>query len=166
MSLATVSLASCLFQGRIAEPLPVIPVYEITPREEGVGVSIAPSRSADPLGDLGAIKRVSLTANNADVRTLLLWLAREAGVSLLVSQDVSSRVSVTFNNVPAVDAMRAIISQAGLSLLTAGLQSPWPPVVFHQLPLNIDAATAETIAARFGVSVEMARWIVESRPQR
>jgi hypothetical protein len=165
MTLAMLSLASCLFQRGVPEPLPAIPVYEITPREEGAGVSISPSRSGDPLADLGATKRVSLTANMADVRALLLWLAREAGVSLLVAPDVSARVSVSFNNVPAVDAMRAIISQAGLSVLTSGLQTPWPPVVFHQLPVNIDEASAETLAARFGVSLEMAKWIVDARPQ-
>jgi len=147
-------------------PMPSIPVYEIAPRVEGdVGLAIVPAPSRDPLRDLGATKRISLTASNADARTILLWLAQEAGVSLVIAPDVSARVSVSFTDVPAVDAMRAIIAEAGLSLMASGLQNPWPPVVFHHLPVNVNQASAETIVARFGVSLEMARWIVESRPK-
>lgn len=129
-------------------------------------MTIVPAPSRDPLGDLDASTRISLTANNADARTLLIWLAQQAGVSLLVAPDVSSRVSVTFTNVPAVEAMRAIIAQAGLSVLTSGAYAPWPPVVFFEMPVNINDASAETIATRFGVSADMARWIVESRTRR
>lgn len=144
--------------------MPDIPVYVIAPTDAG-GMSIVLAPSVDPLAHLGATKRVSLTANDADARTLLLWLAREAGVSLVVAPDVTARVSVSFNNVPAHEAMRAIIAEAGLSLLTSGLQSPWPPVVFYELPVNINEVNAEAIVARFGVSIEMAKWIVESRPK-
>jgi hypothetical protein len=172
-ALVAASLASCtMFRrepapGSAAEPQPMraIPVYEIVPTEGESGVSVAPSRSRDPFAGMDGTKRVTLSANNANARTLLLSLAREAGISLIVSPDVSARVSVNFNDVPAAEAMRAIISEAGLSVLTAGLQSPWPPVVFYQLPVNINLVSAETIAARFGVSAEMARFIVESRPR-
>lgn len=143
-----------------------IPVYEIVPTVEGgTGIFIAPARPRDPLAGLDATKRVTLSANNANARTLLLSLAREAGVSLIVSPDVTARVSVNFVDVPAAEAMRAIITEAGLAVLTAGQQSPWPPVVFYQLPVNINQVSAETIVARFGVSAEMAKWIVESRPK-
>jgi hypothetical protein len=145
--------------------LPPIPVYEITPTEERAGIAITPSTGRDPLAELGATKRVTLTSSNADARTLLLWLAQQAGVSIVVSPDVATRVSVSFTDVPAGEAMRAIISQAGLSVLASSAGSPWPPVVFHQLAVNINEASAETIAARFGVTRDMARWIVESRPR-
>jgi hypothetical protein len=141
-----------------------IPVYEIAPRAD-TGVIIAPSRARDPLADIGATKRITLHANNASARTLLLSLAREAGISIIVSPDVTTRVSVNFNDVPAGEAIRAIISEAGLSLLTSGVQSPWPPVVFYQLPVNINEISAETIVARFGVTAEMAKWLVENRPR-
>jgi hypothetical protein len=85
-------------------------------------------------------------------------------VSLVVSPDVTSRVSVHFENVQAHDAMRAIMAEAGLSVLTAPLQPNWPPVVFHQLPVNVNEVSAERIVERFGVSAEMAQWIVQSRP--
>lgn len=163
---AVLSLVSCRppwsRAGAPARPLPDIPVYELRPTDS-VGVSIVPTPSRDPLAS--ATKRVSLTANNADARTLLLWLAQQAGVSLVVAPDVTARVSVTFNNVPAHEAMRAVMAEAGLSLLTSGLQSPWPPVVFHQMPVNVDEISADAIVARFGVSREMARWIIESRPK-
>jgi len=145
-----------------ARPLPDIPVYVINPNDSA-GIVLTPSRSRDPIGEMRATKLVSLTANNADARTLLLWLAQEAAVSLVVAPDVTARVSVSFTNVPASEAMRAIIAEAGLSLLASGLQSPWPPVVFFEAPVNINQASAESIAARFGVSLEMAKYIVETR---
>lgn len=160
---AVLGLGACRLQS--IPSLPPIPVYEITPGEERAGMAITPSTGRDPVAELGATKRVSLTASNADARTLLLWLAQQAGVSLVVSPEVTARVSVSFTNVPAGEAMRAIIAQAGLSVLASSPGSPWPPVVFHQLPLNINAASAEAIAAHFGVSAELARWIVESRPR-
>jgi hypothetical protein len=61
--------------------------------------------------------------------------------------------------------MRAVVAEAGLSVMHGSLQSPWPPVVFYQLPVNVNQVSAETIVARFGVSAEMAKWIVESRPK-
>jgi hypothetical protein len=169
-ALAAVCLAACSPLRRAPEPSPEtiapIPVYDILPTTTGDAVvTIAPPRSRDPFAELGATKRITLTANNANARTLLLSLAQEAGVSLIVSPDVTARVSVAFNDVPAAEAMRAVVAEAGLSVMTAGPQSPWPPVVFYQLPVNVNQVSAETIVARFGVSADMARWIVESRPK-
>ena len=148
-----------------AEPLPPIAVYEITPADSArVRVVPAPATARDPFAALGTTRRVTLTANNADARTLLLWLAEEAGVSLVIAPDVTARVSVHFENVQAHDAMRAIMAEAGVSVLMGPRGPNWPPVVFRQMPVNLNAATPEQIVARFGVSAEMARWIVESRP--
>ncbi len=143
-------------------PLPAIPVYVITPTDSA-GLVLVPAPDRDPGPAFAAPKRVTLAANNADARTLLIWLAQEAGVSIVVSPDVTARVSVNFSDVPAGDAMRAILAEAGLSVLASGSNRPWPPVVFHQVPVNINAASAEVIASRFGVSLEMANWIVETR---
>lgn len=160
------SVASCLPPRQPATPpLPEIPIYVITPVDSG-GLTIAPARSGDALPPLGAAKRVSLTAKDADARTLLLWLAQEAGISLVVAPDVTARVSVSFHDAPANEALRAVIAEAGLSLLSPGSQGPWPPVVFFQLPMNINELNADAIVARFGVSPEMAAWIVESRPKQ
>lgn len=167
---ATLLAAACIVAGcrppaaRPPEPLPPIAVYEITPTLDS---SVATIRrvSRDPIASLGATRRVTLSANNADARTLLLWLAEEAGVSMVVAPDVRARVTVHFQDVPAAEAMRAVIAEAGLSVLTSAFQPLWPPVVFHQLPLNINDATAERIVERFGVSADLARWVVESRPR-
>lgn len=162
-------LAACRIGGarapEPAPPLPAIPVYEIATRTDTVGVTISPVRSRDPLAQVTSSKRITLTANNADARTLLLWMAQQADASIVISPDVQARVSVSFRDVPLVDAMRAILSEAGLSVLVGPLKSPWPPVVFYQLPVNIATASAETIAARFGVSLEMAKFLVETRPR-
>ena len=149
--------------GEPADPLPAIPVYEITPTRDSTTLTIRPAPNRDPLGALGATRRVTLTSSDADARTLLLWLAQEAGVNLVVSPDVRARVSVNFADVPAVDAMRAIMSQAGLSVLSAASGVPWPPVVFYHAPVNVNEASAAAIVARFGVSDEMVKWILESR---
>src|SRR2546430_1009563 len=160
-----VTLVSCRMYHRSAPAngrLPDIPVYEISTAEDsGVTVVRAPSR--DPVSELGANKLISITASNADVRTLLLWLAEQSGVSLVVAPDVKARVSVSFTNVPAGEAIRQILAEAGLSVLASSPQSPWPPVVFYQPAVDINRASADAIVARFGVSPEMARWIVESR---
>jgi hypothetical protein len=163
--LVAMFVASCRPMRPAAPPLPEIPIYVITPVDSS-GMTIAPARSADALSRLGAAKRVSLTSTDANARTLLLWLAQEAGISLVVAPDVNARVSVSFNNVPANEALRAVIAEAGLSLLAPGSESPWPPVVFFQLPMNINELNADAIVARFGVSEEMAKWIVESRPKQ
>ena len=160
-------LGACRF-GRaaaVAEPaptLPDIPVYVIAP-SDSAPLALAPTRSRDPIGELGADRIVSLTANNAEARTLLLWLAQEAGVNIVIAPDVTARVSVNFNGVRAGDAMRAIMAQAGLAVLAPAAHSPWPPVVFFQRPVNINESDPEAIMTRFGVSLEMAKWIVESR---
>lgn len=146
-------------------PLPTIPVYEIASRTDTVAPRFAPSRTRDPLGHITSTRRVTITTSSQDVRTLLLWLAEQAGASLVISPDVRARVTVSFHDVPVVEAMRAVLAEAGLSVLVGPLEAPWPPVVFFQLPVNIETASAETIAARFGVSLELARFIVESRPK-
>jgi hypothetical protein len=146
-------------------PLPTIPVYEIASRDDTLPRRFAPSRTRDPLGHITSTRRVTITTSSQDVRTLLLWLAEQAGASLVISPEVNARVTVSFHDVPVVEAMRAVLAEAGLSVLVGPLEAPWPPVVFHQMPVNIETATAETIAARFGVSLELARFIVESRPK-
>ena len=169
LTAVVITLASCRTPPPPADapapaPLTDIPVYELTRPTADAPYAITRSTTRDPLTELGATKRVTLTANGADVRTLLLWLAQESGVSLIVSPDVSARVSVSFTDIPAAEAMRAVMAEAGLSVLASRMQPAWPPVVFHQLPVNINTASAEVIASRFGVSRELANWIVTSRP--
>lgn len=144
--------------------MPDIPVYEIAPATDTVLFRPATAGARDPFAG-ASTRRVTLTTANADARQLILWLAQQAGVSLVVSEDVNARVTVSFQDALAVDALRSVMAEAGLSVLSGDVRAPWAPVVFYQLPVNIEQATPEVIAARFGVSLEMARFIVESRPK-
>lgn len=171
VAVALLVVAGCRFGGARAPagqpappPLPAIPVFEIVTRSDTVGPVLAPSRSRDPLASITSTQRVTLTAVGADVRTLLLWLAEQAGASMVISPDVRARVTVSLRDVPVADAMRAVMAEAGLSVLVGPLEAPWGPVVFYQLPVNVNLASPEAIASRFGVSLELARFIVESRP--
>ncbi len=145
--------------------LPAIPVYEIAAGVDAGRPVLSPVRTRDPLSGIRSTKRISITAQNQDVRTLLLWLAEQAGTSIVISPDVNARVTVSFRDVPVAEALRAVMAEVGLSVLVGPMQAPWPPVVFYQLPVNVDVASAEAIAARFGVSLELARFLVQARPK-
>ena len=106
---------------------------------------------------------MSVHATNADARTLLLAVARESGIDLVVDSTVRARVSISVSDVPAADAIRAIMESAGLAISTPTRANA--AIVFYQLPINVNTASAATIAARFGTSSELANFIVESRPQ-
>ena len=109
-----------------------------------------------------ATQRVSVRAIDADARALLVGIANQAGLDLVVSSDVNRRVSLTLTDVPALQAIQEIVVAAGLTISTPESRV-LPSVVYYQLPVNVNEASAETIAVRFGVSLELARYIVESR---
>ena len=127
------------------------------------GQQAAPRPSTDPLAALGSTRLVSVFATNADAQTLLVAVAREAGLDLVVDGTVRARVSVSLTDVPAAEAIRAIVSAAGLALYGPDRSGANASIAFYQLPVNIERASAATIAARFGVSPELANFIVESR---
>lgn len=105
---------------------------------------------------------ITVSAVNADVRPLLIGIAREAGIDLVVTSDVNKRVSINLRDVPVSEAIAAIASAADLTL-GVPRQRDLPAVVFYQLPVDINKESAATIAARFGVTLELAKFIVESR---
>jgi hypothetical protein len=118
---------------------------------------------AQSAGAGASSKLISVTAVDADARSLLIAIAREAGISMVVSMDVRRSVSVSFKDTPADEALRAIIAQAGLTLVNPPSSRPLPIVVYYQLPVDVNEAPVETISARFGVSADLAKWLVESR---
>lgn len=123
--------------------------------------TIVEERAATPVVvDTG--RRISVRAIDADARALLVGIAREAGINLLVSADIAHRVTLTLTDVPAMLAIREIARAANLTIESPQTATQ-PSVVYYQLPVNINEASAETIAVRFGVSLELARWIVASR---
>jgi hypothetical protein len=133
-----------------AAPLPSLPAETIVeqrtepPRVENLG------------------QRISVRAIDADARSLLIGIAREAGINLVVSSDVNRRVSLNLVDVPAIQAINEIANAASLTVATPENRA-LPAVVYYQLPVNVNTASAETISKRFGVSEELAKWIVESR---
>jgi hypothetical protein len=137
------------------EPLRSVVITESVP--------IGAPELAQSSGVGASTKRITVTALDADVRSLLIALAKEAGISLVVSNDVRRRVSVSFKDASPEEAIRAIIAEAGLTVVDPPSSRPLPTVVFYQLPVNADDAPAATIAARFGLSAELAQWIVDSR---
>lgn len=123
-----------------------------------------PGQSADPLAGRPPGNPITLSARNVDVRVLLLAIAEQAGISLVVDPAISGRTTVSFTAVPALDALRAVLSAAGLGLASGPPVPPVGPTVFFALPVDLELASAELIQQRFGVSAEMARWIVANRP--
>jgi len=119
--------------------------------------------SLDTVGAKGS--RITLSAANADVRELLPALALAAGVSMAIAPDVRARVTVHFVDVDAREVLQAVIEQAGLTLGPVQLIAPYPKPVFYDLPVNVNAASAATIRARFGVSATLAKLVVAARPQ-
>lgn len=126
---------------------------------------IIPTRPAAPLQLPAQLttSRISLTATNANVRELLPLLAAQAGISLVMTPDVKGRISVYLRDITALDALRAVINEAGLVVGEDEIPQPFGPVVFFQLPVNINTASASVIKARFGVSDSTAKWIVRAR---
>ena len=107
--------------------------------------------------------RVTLNATRADVRVLIPALAQIAGVSVVMDSTVRGTVAVRFNDVPAIQALHSVIDMAGLTIEGAP-DKPWAESVFYHPPVNINAAPAGIISARFNVSGKLAEWIVKSRP--
>jgi type II secretory pathway component GspD/PulD (secretin) len=147
-------MASC----SMTPPVPPVPAEPLPPlRVEHAPV--APDRRGERV-DRG--EPVTLTANDTDLRALLALLAEAAGVSLVVGPEVTGRVTVRFEEVPARDALEVVVRATGL-MLTDPLRPPWGPTVFYVVPVNVNDADEATIRARFGVSPELARFLVRSR---
>lgn len=107
-------------------------------------------------------ERITLTATGSDVRILLLALADAAGVNLVLAPEVQGRVNVHFEDVPAMDALNRLIGETGY-MITTPITPPWGPTVFYPVAVNVNEADAAMIRARFGVSEELARFIVRAR---
>lgn len=123
----------------------------------------APTPEATAIPELALDgRRVTLTAADADLRVLLPLLAEAAGVSLVLGPDARGTVSVHFEDMDAMAAIRQVLGQAGLTIV-APLQPPDRPTVFYTMPMDVDELTAEQIQAHFGVTAEVARFLVESR---
>lgn len=164
---AALALAASALSGCASRPPASAPGPDVIDPTRGDSVALPPVLSISDAGQAPTAesgRRITLNAVDADARALLVAIAREAGISVVVSDDVRRRVSVSLTNAEPEEVLRAIIAQAGLSVVEPR-SSGLPPVVYYQLPLNVDHASADAIAVRFGVSPELARWIVANRPR-
>lgn len=168
---ALIALAGCTAREPIPEPVPETrqPMPEVRVEQVAGGEAIAPDAPFEtsplPEAEQAALERgerVSLTAVDTDLRALLAALAEAAGVNLVVGPEVEGRVTVHLQDVRAREALRTVIRESGL-MITEPLRAPWGPVVFYTRPVNIDDADASTIQERFGVSAEVADFIVRAR---
>jgi len=155
----------------VLQPPPAAYPFPTVPSRAGVPISASmPPISAPTIVERPAsapmpasTKRVSVSAVDADAKTLLIAIAKEADMNIVVSSDVRSRVTINMKDVAASDAIAAIMEAAGLSVEASPKGSMLPAVVFYQLPLDVNKASTDAIVARFGVSKELAEFIVASR---
>jgi hypothetical protein len=106
--------------------------------------------------------RVTITADNADAREVLLAIARVGGLNVVVSSEIRTRVTAHLIGIPADQAIQAIADVTGLRVLRPAAPGS-ATVVFFQQPVDVNRARAETITSRFGVSKELAKFVVEAQ---
>jgi hypothetical protein len=142
--------------------LPPLPVDQVVVETPPPG----DPRLAEPLPDESP--RITFTASNAPLREVLPLIAEAAGVTLVLDPEVTGRVSFHFEDTPALEALRMLAREAGFALTEAGVgpRIPFRPrTVFFVPPVNVNTLDARGIQARFGVSRELAEWVVASRVQ-
>lgn len=101
-----------------------------------------------------------------DVRSLLDFIARAGGFTLVYSSNLNRRIRITMDNVPVSVALETVLSLSGLTLESATPSMKVPgrqTIVFYQLPVNVDSLSADAIMRRFGVSQTVADMIVQAR---
>lgn len=146
---------------RIGPPVwapPRIPLPRLPPLPAGPSI---PEVSESRPGTTGR-PHVTITADNADAREVLLAIARVGEIDVVVSSEIRARVTAHLIDVPAEQAIQAIADVAGLGILRPADHAS-ASVVFFQPAVNVNNASAETIASRFGVGDELARFVVESQ---
>ncbi len=141
--------------------LAVTPTVPPAPAAPGMTQPTGPTLALDAR-ITAAGRRVTLTADNADAREVLIAIGNMAGVPLIVSSQIRSRVSTVLVDIAAEDAIQAIAAVIGVAVLRP-VAPGQATIVFLQEPVNVNSATAGKIAARFAVSAEMAKLLVESR---
>lgn len=143
-------------------PLPPLSV-ETAPATGTAFVAPGPYDIADPLAHLPLGEPLTLSSTAVSVPALLIALGEAVGISLVLDPEIAGVITVNFQEVPAREALRIVLEQAGLFISAGPPEVPWAPVVFYAIPIDIDAASVETIQARFGVSRTLAEFLVRNR---
>lgn len=159
-----VAVTPCLLAG-CAVPIPAPTFQPLPPLSVSRAVPLQPDPTAARVSAIDGLPSgplVTLEAVNVEVRALLLALARDANLNLVIDPAVRGRITASFTDVPVREALRAVASVANVSL--TGEPVTADPVIFYALPIDIRHASADMIQNRYGVSAEVAGWIVENQP--
>jgi hypothetical protein len=146
---------------RVVSPPPALPNAQLAPPV------VVPISNAASVPDPSREPRVDIDTHSRDedVRPLLEFVARAGGYRLVYPTNLNRRVRVSLTNVPVSVALSTLLQAADLTLesATPGTQPSIRPVVFYELPMNVDSLSADAIVKRFGVSPAVAEMIVTSR---
>jgi hypothetical protein len=152
-------------------PMSTAAAPQLMPPGAGASQHAALLTTPSAVGDTANEIHVDVDTHGADVdvRTLLDFIAKSGGFTLVYSPGIAKRVRVQLTNVPVSVALETVLSLAGLTLgaATPATQAPGATsVVFYQLPVNVDSLPVEAIMKRFGVGRTIAELIVESRTNK
>jgi type II secretory pathway component HofQ len=78
-------------------------------------------------GDLVRLSRpplIRMEFQDADVRTALLVIAAQAGVSIVIPADIQGKVSLSLKDVPWMDALDAVAASSGYVIVREGPRDP------------------------------------------
>jgi hypothetical protein len=162
--------AGCTRQSPPAQSAPRPALPDLSSAQLAPPVLVPGASSALGPSGVAGEPRVDIDTHGRDeeVRPLLEFVARAGGYRLIYPPDVSRRVRVALNDVPVSLALTALLDLAGLTLepTTPSAERPLNrPVVFYELPVNVDSLSADAIVRRFGVSPAVADMIVKGRRQ-
>jgi hypothetical protein len=155
-------IAGCTRQKPPSPPAPRAALPELS------SAQLAPPVLAPGVADTTREPHVDIDTHgrDEDVRPLLEFIARAGGYRLVYPPDVPRRVRVALTDVPVSVALTTLLDLAGLTLepTTPNAERPLNrPVVFYELPVNVDSLPADAIVKRFGVSRAVAEIIVRGR---
>jgi hypothetical protein len=140
--------------------LPELLTAQLAPPAPAASTIAAIDTAREPHVDIDTHSR------DEDVRPLLEFVARAGGYRLIYPANLSRKVRVELNDVPASVALATLLELADLTLEPTTPTELRPlnrPVVFYELPVNVDSLSADAIVARFGVSRAVADMIVAAR---
>lgn len=152
---------------RAPATLPDLPTAQLAPpavaQATGASQGAIPDTAREPHVDIDTHGR------DEDVRPLLEFVARTGGYRLIYPVGEAHKVRIDLNNVPVSVALTSLLDLANLKLesTTPGAQPALNrPVVFYELPVNVDSLSVDAIVRRFGVTRAVAEMIVDSRRPR
>ena len=125
--------------------------------------SPTPAWSAPASASITPAKRVSLDVVGADIRTVLRYLTREAGLSLVLDNSVKGTVTLDLHDMTYQDALEVVLKSKGLGSKQIGnaLLVATMPALNN---LHLDDST-ETLRLNNGIATDIAKNIAPMLPK-